>query len=703
MLTLRKPAWGQGGSIEERYMQARARNISNKIANPPTWEIIDEELQAELEEALGSEYYKNNVASVREAISEFRKTTGELPKDKIDRMKVLTLIATAFKGPAVELCRNLCSFMDASRYMNLAESYKKGKIKPELKAILNDTYKENPLGQEKGPLLPKMIKEKKINFESFKGKDDKWDDWQFDYRISFSPLPNASGGPAVTLEMAAKEAETNYILALTDLNNTVIRLLNGYKPSEELKKTMQGVPVDMDGYLIRPVAPETFLQFADAVEQQYQRRQKERTKKEYASPITSPYDAGFYINPETCTIYDLRPYTKDLNSLFSIKSWRYLKEFAAVIRDTVAEYIGVEQAKQKKEAPVPPSIFDKAFIKMFNASATNNIITINTSKSGRPESKNGYLVQNLFSQEWEFKKGGTELNIPIKHGENALMPIFTTSTWKVMHFLSLLFTAQNSAKKQDNIFPVVETSVREYMAATKRKITVNSVKDVTKALKKDLDILGKISIKYNDRKYSLSRVNPFAETHISRGKIKVALAPTFAEFLVKTTGLLMNYPVALLALTENNSNLFPLGYKLSLNRSNDANIRTGKANILSVPVCLEWCPGIPKIQDVRRMKNSPAIRIIEPFEKTLDALKEQGVLESWEYCLAKGEPLQDADVKDYNYFATLYIRYEINNFPLKDELPRIQATAEKRRKRIERIERFTDKAIAEKKAEELNK
>ena len=97
---------------------------------------------------------------------------------------------------------------------------------------------------------------------------------------------------------------------------------------------------------------------------------------------------------------------------------------------------------------------------------------------------------------------------------------------------------------------------------------------------------------------------------------------------------------------------------------------------------------------VRKEGRSPANRIIEPFEKALDALQQQGVLERWEYCLPKGEPLGQPAVTDYNYFTSLYILYEIKDFPISEELPRIQTTAEKRKKRKERIERFTDSAIA---------
>ena len=79
-------------------------------------------------------------------------------------------------------------------------------------------------------------------------------------------------------------------------------------------------------------------------------------------------------------------------------------------------------------------------------------------------------------------------------------------------------------------------------------------------------------------------------------------------------------------------------------------------------------------------------------------MQQQGVLERWEYCLPKGEPLAQVEITDYNYFASLYILYEIKDFPIKNELPRIQAAAERRQKKQERIDRLTEKEIARKRA-----
>ena len=635
---------------------------------------LTEELQREIKEHFGK-----NINSVKSFIL----YTGPLPEDKEARLKIYAALKPFTKHFFYTV--GLANFYELAMYEHINTAYKNGKLPPELVEVINDKYQwpEDILqtffeSSDESP-LDCLLKQGRLNFEPFRGPKDTEANWFTNYPIVLYPLPFYCG----PLDNTGKAYQQIKAGNISDLAANTQRLLKGLKaPDGET--------------LLKPVTPEVMEAYAAAVELQYKQRKKDRTPGDIEK-FYGKSSAGFYVNPESGRIYDLRPYTKELEKLLAVKNWDFLGLYVATIRAAIAEFKG-ETASKKKQPP--GSIFDKAFIKMFNAAPINNLININTSRSGRPQEENGYFEQNMFTKEWEYKKGGTELNMPVKHGDGNNTPLFTTSTVKTIHFISLLFTAQNSIKHQENIFPVVDTSVREYMLATGRKITANSIKDATKTMKRDLDTMADISVRSNDKKYSLSRINPFAETHINRGKIRVVLAPTFAEFLVKTTGFLMNYPAALLKLKENNSSLYPLGYKLALNRSNDANIRKGKANILSVPVCLEWCPAIPSIERVRKEGKgySPTKRIIEPFEKAMDALQQQGVLDHWEYCLPKGQPLKQAAITDYNYFSSLYILYEIKDFPIKNELPRIQAAAERRQKKQERIDRLTEKEIARKRA-----
>lgn len=599
---------------------------------------------------------------------------GPFPEAEAERSKIIKGLAPFFKCAYNSTIFHLVEkYLVISITERIRKAYHAGKIRPELCALLEmdlPPYKktDNPL-KDWRELAAGMIQTGKADFSPFKGPQDTGENWLFKYHIAPLVLPY--------FEQNIKGMEAG----LKDLKAETRQTLKAY-----LNAAIDTEPVTQR----QPLTERILKQYAKALNALHAARNGSEAELHFVN--WPPVD--FYLNPETGQIIDLRPYKEEVKDLIAPISWDYIKAYTADILAILAE----RKRKRPKQETPPPSIFENDFIKMFNAPPTNNIIAINTAKPGRGKTggtDNGYFEQNMFTQEWEYKEGGTEINMPVKQeAGNAMLPLFSTSTWKTMHFISLLFTAHNSKKGAGHITPVVETTVREFMDATGRKITANSVKDTTKVLKKDLETLNEMKLKYTDKKYSLDLVRPFPRVHLQRGKIRVTLEQDFANFLVKTTGFLMNYPAALLKLKENNSSLFPLGYKMALNRSNDTNIRKGKANILSVAICLESCPGIPRIEDVKKHRGSPVQKIIEPFEKVLDELQKQGLLERWEYCLPKGEPLKEADVKKYEYFISLYILYEIKNFPISSELERIKAAEEKRQKKQKRIERLTERNIA---------
>ncbi len=103
------------------------------------------------------------------------------------------------------------------------------------------------------------------------------------------------------------------------------------------------------------------------------------------------------------------------------------------------------------------------------------------------------------------------------------------------------------------------------------------------------------------------------------------------------------------------------------------NITKPNANRISVSTLLN-APSIPSYEEVAKSDRHFDKRIISPFERDLDALTlpEYGILESWEYCNAKGEPLTDeqVDLKNYAVFSQLLINFELKDYP--DQTERIK-------------------------------
>lgn len=613
-------------------------------------------------------------------------TIGPLPEAGADRAAIIEALGTFHKCAYNRTIFNMIGkYLENSIAERIVRDYHAGAIRPELAALLEkDLPKlertENPAADWRG-ITAKMIREGKADFSPFKGPQDTGENWLLKYHIAPLIIPYFEHN-IKDIEAGLKERKAEAKKALRSYLSFAIDIGPIFEEP--------GKPKDKR----KPLTEEVIQLYANALKRLVAARSG--TEAEYHFLNWPPVD--FYLNPITGGITDLRPFRSDVKNLVAPISWDFLKDYAA---DALAIIAARKRKREKKNTP-PPSVFDKAFIKMFNANPVNSLININTTKPGRPGGK-GYFMQNLLTNEWEYKSGGTEITVPVKkEPAREVLPMFSTSTWKLAHLACMLLTAKNQKKAPaERLEPKIETSVREYMAATGRKITTNGVKDITKTLKKDLKALNELNLKDTDKKYSLERVRPFPEVSLQRGKITIGFSPSFVEYLAKKAGFLMNYPAALLKLTETNSNLYPLGYKLALNRSNDTNIKRGRANVLSVLSCLASCPGIPSIEDVRRQRNSPAKRIIEPFEKTMDELQKQGVLDHWEYCLPKGEPLKEAAVTDYNYFISLLVLYEIKDFPISNELERIQAAEEKRKKRKERIERLTDANIAKGRANKI--
>lgn len=115
------------------------------------------------------------------------------------------------------------------------------------------------------------------------------------------------------------------------------------------------------------------------------------------------------------------------------------------------------------------------------------------------------------------------------------------------------------------------------------------------------------------------------------------------------------------------------------------NLTKPNANRISVSTLLN-APSIPSYEEVMAGNRNITARIITPFERDLDALTlpEHGILESWEYCNAKGEPLTDEqlDLESYNVFSQLLINFKLKDYPDQTErIKQIQAAKKSHRPR----------------------
>ena len=124
----------------------------------------------------------------------------------------------------------------------------------------------------------------------------------------------------------------------------------------------------------------------------------------------------------------------------------------------------------------------------------------------------------------------------------------------------------------------------------------------------------------------------------------------------------MRFPISLFRLDERNTNAYSIGRKLALHQSINNNRKKGTNKIISVKSLLQTAPEIPSIETVRAKNGSWTERIEEKLVKSLDILVENGVLEFWNYCNAKGVELSDEQLSafgSYFIFENLKIEFSV--------------------------------------------
>ena len=284
--------------------------------------------------------------------------TGGTPDNKEGRERLLKMIRPLLETEQ-DISPRLTYFMELSRKLNFADCYIHKVITPGLVDTFQNVDELTPEMYDNKKIadpsfyLPYLLESKQLDFAPFKGENDTGENWYFNYRIDTTPVPLLTRN----FDELAKIAAARYYQARIGFKEQVKQALEGIKPSEEWlrgKMHLEGEALEkaLKEYIIKPVKEKPLLQFAKAVEMQYQLRQQEQTPLDYAAPFKTEQEAGFYVNLVTRKIYDLRPFTKELHALFSVKSWDYLKDFATAIREAIEEV----KNEQLKEQPVKADI-----------------------------------------------------------------------------------------------------------------------------------------------------------------------------------------------------------------------------------------------------------------------------------------------------------------------------------------------------------
>lgn len=275
-------------------------------------------------------------------------------------------------------------------------------------------------------------------------------------------------------------------------------------------------------------------------------------------------------------------------------------------------------------------------------------------------------------------KGNFTLTIP----NYADLSGLKTSTYQLLDAITVALT-ESGAKSPTVIIPL-----EEYMERRKlkdRKEAKNQAKD-------DIEILRQSSITGEEKRgkntQSYSFVNLADSGEVRRnGDIVFTFGNTFFNMLLSYP--IMPYPAQLWTL---NSKKNPNSYYLLRKIAEHKNMNIGKKNedTIAVKTLLAIAPTIPSYDEVMKADRALNRRIIEPFERDMDALEETL---TWEYCHSNNTPLTDEEAANMTYetFAGLLIRAYWKQYP--DQTARLERKAE----RIEQAKQAQKKKTSKKK------
>ena len=528
---------------------------------------------------------------------QFIKLTGPLPKRADKRKEITELLGPSFKGGIFDqVIHYLDTLKEWAAYENLAAEYKKGTISKALLDLLleNSAWPEDYFtAAGPGGLLYKMISEGQLDFKPFQGKEDKEQNWYLKYRIAFQPLPNIRKSidrlEAIGPRMKAE--------ALAHLQTQVKLLLQADKTPAATREALE--------------------RMAEAIERQYNARIKEKTGRDFSAPFIRPQDTGFYINPETRKINDLRPYQAELHSLLSVSSWDYLKDYAEALR----------KAATAERGELVEGLFSgNDFVPLRNTPETLAISAMTTGISplyfqpslpgldGMAE----HTTELMINRE-NNPRAALQIKIKDKPNSRGLRP----STQKVKTLLEAVYT-----QRRKGIFAF---SIRDYMrlcepGKPEDYYTGVRYRKFAAKLREDLRTLYNTSFTANYKGLSPGEIRLLdGWTPGPNGSIEISLGGIYCRELLARGGI-SQICRTFWQSDERNPHVIPFLLKLCGNRSNTKNIIKGgqRANTISLKALFDFdsrnFPPLEKVKKSRRYREL----LIEPIIKTIAQLNDEG-------------------------------------------------------------------------------
>ena len=246
---------------------------------------------------------------------------------------------------------------------------------------------------------------------------------------------------------------------------------------------------------------------------------------------------------------------------------------------------------------------------------------------------------------------------------------------KILRYIIAAFTEKNSHGTQNpQLRQRLFLSLNDYAKVIGANIdTEDRLKNFKKKLKKNLDNLKEDTtfswtetIRGKDKNYA--NISFISGYKITKDAIVIEFSLSAAEYLV-SLDTMIQYPRSLYAIDDRDYNAFAIGEAMNLHYSQYNNVVRGTEQMLNVMKLLE-VTSFPSYEIIKNKRWGWVRNIKDPFENALDHLYQCGFLKDWSYSKAKGIKLTDEEasqITSYEKFVSLYIWYELNDYPVHKE------------------------------------
>lgn len=228
-----------------------------------------------------------------------------------------------------------------------------------------------------------------------------------------------------------------------------------------------------------------------------------------------------------------------------------------------------------------------------------------------------------------------------------------TTTHRLADALMIKFT-ETGSKEQ-----VVTLSLDEYMKLCELKNKTEMRKQVNSDLKTLLSM--RVSFqKSSNREQSMQDIKLCKDAKIKNNIIFFTFSEEF--FIIMKTMPVMHYPEELFRLNlKKNPNSYYFLKKIAEHKK--MNYFKKNADTISVKTLLDCTPELPSYEEVINSDRAVVRRIIDPFERDMDAL--ENTLK-WDFCNSNGQKLTDYEVNNlnnYHIFYSLLVKIKWRSYP----------------------------------------